>query len=149
LVDSVNALFDTVANLFQGDLSFIQDTARMDLLKVLAVFSLGSLTGLVSLSHFLGYLLKHYKKATFAVIIGFITGSLGVVWPWKNKEFEHDSAGNTMFDSNGQEIIVGYERFFPSEFSFETFFVILFIIVGILIVLSLGWSQKTKIQKHG
>jgi uncharacterized membrane protein len=149
LVDSVNALFDTVANTVQGDFSFTRDPVRIALLKVLVVFSLGSLTGLVSLSHFLGYLLKHFKKTTYAVIIGFITGSLGVVWPWKNKEFEYDAAGNIMVDSNGQEIMVGYQRFFPSEFSFETFFVILLIIVGILIVLSLGWSQKHKTPKHG
>ncbi len=149
LVDSVNALFDTIANTVQGDFSYTRDPVRLALLKVLVVFSLGSLTGLVSLSHFLGYLLKHYKKTTYAVIIGFITGSLGVVWPWKNKEFEYDATGNIRVDSNGHEIIVGYKRFLPSEFSFETFFVILYIIVGILIVLSLGWSQKTKTPKYG
>ncbi|MEL6811492.1 MAG: DUF368 domain-containing protein [Bacteroidota bacterium] len=149
LVDSVNALYDTMANLLQGDLSFTQDSVRIDLLKVLAVFALGSLTGLVSLSHFLGYLLKRYKKATFAVIIGFITGSLGVVWPWKHKEFEYDSAGNIMLDANGEQVLVGYSRFFPSEFSFETFLAILFIIVGVLIVLSLDWYQKINPKKHG
>ncbi|NND62315.1 MAG: DUF368 domain-containing protein, partial [Flavobacteriaceae bacterium] len=46
LVDSVNALFDTIADIVQWDFSFIQNAARMELLKVLAVFSLGSLTGL-------------------------------------------------------------------------------------------------------
>jgi len=149
LVDSVNALFDVIADIFQGDFSFSEDPARTDLLKVLAVFAAGSLIGLVSLSHFLGYLLKRYKKATFAVIIGFITGSLGVVWPWKSKEFDQDSAGNILIDANGQEVIVGYERFFPSEFSFETILAIFFIIVGILIILSLDWYQKMKFQKNG
>jgi uncharacterized membrane protein len=149
LVDSVNALYDTIANIFQGDFSFTSDPIRMKLLGVLAIFALGSLTGLVTLSHFLGYLLKRYKKVTFAVIIGFITGSLGVVWPWKSKEFEYDSAGNILLDANGQEIIQGYQRFFPSEFSFETFLVILFIIVGVLIVLSLDWYQKKKKPIHG
>ena len=149
LVDSVNALFDTLANIFQGDFSFTNDPVRLKLLVVLAVFSLGSLTGLVTLSHFLGYLLKWYKKITFAVIIGFITGSLGVVWPWKHKEFGMDAAGNFLVDANGQKIIQGYSRFFPSEFSFATFLVIFFIIVGILIVLSLDWYQKHKTPKHG
>ena len=149
LVDSVNALFDTIANIFQGDFSFTNDPARLKLLGVLVVFSLGSLTGLVTLSHFLGYLLKRYKQVTFAVIIGFITGSLGVVWPWKLKEFSMDAAGNFLLDANGQKIIQGYSRFFPSEFSFETFLVIFFIIVGILIVLSLDWHQKHKNPNHG
>ncbi|NND63727.1 MAG: DUF368 domain-containing protein, partial [Flavobacteriaceae bacterium] len=145
----VNALFDTIADIVQWDFSFIQNAARMELLKVLAVFSLGSLTGLVSLSHFLGFLLKHYKKATFAVIIGFITGSLGVVWPWKNKEFDTDSNGNILYDANGKEIITGYERYLPSEFSFETFLAIFFIIVGILVVLSLEMYQKRKTRPNG
>jgi len=149
LVDSVNALYDTIANIFQGDFSFTSDPARMELLGVLAVFSLGSLTGLVTLSHFLGYLLKRFKKVTFAVIIGFITGSLGVVWPWKSKEFEYDASGNVLLDANGQEIIQGYSRFLPSEFSFATSLVIFFIIVGVLIVLSLDWYQKKKKSING
>ena len=149
LVDSVNALYDSIANIFQGDFSFTNDPVRMELLGVLAVFALGSLTGLVTLSHFLGFLLKRYKKVTFAVIIGFITGSLGVVWPWKSKEFEYDSYGNILLDANGQEIIQGYRRFLPSEFSFETFLVIFFIIVGVLIVLSLDWYQKKKKPTNG
>lgn len=149
LVDSVNALYDTIANIFQGDFSFTSDAVRMELLGVLAIFSLGSLTGLVTLSHFLGFLLKRFKKVTFAVIIGFITGSLGVVWPWKSKEFEYDSSGNILLDANGQEIIQGYRRFLPSEFSLETFLVIFFIIVGVLIVLSLDWYQKKKNPTHG
>jgi uncharacterized membrane protein len=149
LVDSVNALFDSLADLVNGDVSFLSDPVRIQLLKVLVVFSLGSLTGLVSLSHLLAYVLKRYKKATYAVIIGFIAGSLGVVWPWKNKKFEFDAFGNILYDANGSPVIRGYERFWPSEFSLETFWAILFIIVGILIVLSLDWYQKYRTPQHG
>ncbi|MBT8256358.1 MAG: DUF368 domain-containing protein [Bacteroidia bacterium] len=149
LVDSVNALYDTIFDVFKGDFDFVQDQSRIDLLKVLVIFSLGSLAGLVTLSHFLGYLLKRYKKATFAVIIGFITGSLGVVWPWKNEEFDLDQSGNVLLDANGKEVIVGYQRFFPSEFSFDTFLAIFFIIVGILLVVSLEVYQKRNSPSHG
>lgn len=149
LVDSVNALYDTIADILSMDFSFTEDAVRLDLLKVLLVFALGSLTGLVSLSHFLGFLLKHYKKATFAVIIGFITGSLGVVWPWKNKVLEYDATGNAVLDANGKEIVISYERFFPSEFSFETILVIIFIIVGIMMVVSLEWYQHSNKPRNG
>lgn len=149
LVDAVNALYDTVANIFQGDFAFINNTERIRLLKVLAVFSLGSLTGLVSLSHLLGYVLKRFKKATYAVIIGFITGSLGVVWPWKIKKYSLDSDGSILRDANGREIIQGFDRYIPSEFSFETFLAIFFIFVGILIVLSLDWYHKLKTKTNG
>jgi len=83
LVDSVNVLFDTFVYLFSGDFSFMSDPNHMRLLKVLLVFTLGSVVGLVSLSHLLSYILKRYKNRTLAIIMGFITGSLGVVWPWK------------------------------------------------------------------
>ncbi len=111
LVDSVNALFDTIANIFQWEFSWIYDPERIELLKVLAVFSLGSLVGLVSLSHLLAYVLKRFKKATYAVIIGFIAGSLGVVWPWKEKKYDLDALGKIRFDANGREIITGYNAF--------------------------------------
>tara|TARA_A100000171_G_scaffold52998_1_gene75250 strand:+ start:24537 stop:25562 length:1026 start_codon:yes stop_codon:yes gene_type:complete len=144
LVDAVNALFDTFSDLVQGDTGFISNPERIQMLKILAVFTLGSLTGLVSLSHVLGYVLKRFKKATYAVIIGFIAGSLGVVWPWKTKQIEYDNYGNIIVDANGNEIIKGYDRYWPSDFSFETFWAILFIFVGIALVLSLDIYHKNK-----
>ena len=149
LVDSVNALYNAMTSVLRWDFSFASDPQQLELLSILGVFALGSITGLVSLSHFLGYLLKHYKKATFAVIIGFITGSLGVVWPWKNKVLELDAAGNQLLDANGEVIIVGYDRYIPSEFSLDTGMGILFIFVGIIVVLSLDWYQKMKFPQNG
>lgn len=149
LVDSVNALYDTFSELFQGDFSFLDNQNRIHLLKVLLVFSLGSIVGLVSLSNVLAYLLKHFKKTTNAVIIGFIAGSLGVVWPWKTKVIERDEIGNVIYDTNGREIISSYERYFPSEFSSEIMLAILFIIVGILILLFLDGYHKIKLNSNG
>ncbi len=149
LVDAVNALYDTIADLLRGDTSFTGDPGRLKLLTVLTVFSTGSLVGLVSLSHLLAYVIKHFKQATYAVIIGFITGSLGVVWPWKTKVYDLDANGNIQLDANGREIITDYNRFFPSEFSLETFFAILFIIAGVVIVLSLDWYHSSKNPQNG
>lgn len=149
LVDSVNALYDTFSEVFQGDFSFTKDDHRIHLLKVLVVFSLGSIVGLITLSNVLAYLLKHFKKTTNAVIIGFIVGSLGVVWPWKTKEFETNAMGEIVHDANGRQIINGYERYFPSEFSYEIVLAIFFIIVGVLILLGLDWYYKIKTSRNG
>ena len=148
LVDSVNALFYTIGDVFQWNFEFLDNTERIELLKILLVFSLGSLAGLVSLSHLLAYVLKHFKKATNAVIIGFIAGSLGVVWPWKNKEFEIDSFGNIKVDAEGREVVKDFDRYIPSEFSFETFWAAFFIIIGIIIVVSLERYNKSQ-NKNG
>ena len=149
LVDSVNAFYDTFFDIFQGDFSFIDNQNRIHLLKVLAVFSLGSIVGLVSLSNVLAYLLKHYKKKTNAVIIGFIAGSLGVVWPWKTKVLETDTLGTIIYNNNGREIITSYQRYFPSEFNSEVMFAIIFIIIGILILLFLDGYHKIKLTSNG
>jgi putative membrane protein len=113
LVDSVNALYDTIRDVMMWDLSFTGDAERMRLLQVLFVFSAGSLAGLVSLSHLLGYVLKQYKRQTYAVIIGFITGSLGVVWPWKEKIFKVGCQGEIMLDDNNNPVLDNYDRYFP------------------------------------
>lgn len=145
LVDSVNALYYTIAELILLDFSFIENTERIRLLKVLVSFSLGSLAGLVTFSHLLGFLLKRYKSATYAGIIGFIAGSLGVVWPWKEKVLAKDNLGNIIFDTEGNAILTNYKRFIPNSLDSETLIAIFFIFVGILIVLALGWyGDKTK-----
>lgn len=142
LVDSVNALYETIANIMMMDFSFLEDSARIRLLKVLVVFSLGSLAGLVTLSHMLGFVLKWYKKETYAVIIGFITGSLGVVWPWKEKIYKLNESGQFLLDNNGNKIIDNYARYFPDFYLPETWYTLLYILVGIFIVLGLGWYEK-------
>jgi uncharacterized membrane protein len=141
LVDSVNALFDTISDIIHWEFDFIDDRSRLRLLKVLIVFTFGSVAGLVSLSQFLGFLLKKYKRITYAILIGFITGSLGVVWPWKEKVLEVDQFGNIVYDANGREIIHNYKRFLPTDFGNEFTLAIFFIIVGILILLALDWYQ--------
>jgi len=144
LVDSVNSLYDTMAEVFRGDFSFWNNTERLNTLKILAVFTLGSATGLVTLSHFLGYLLKHRKKITTAVIIGFITGSLGVLWPWKRTIFKMDDMGNTLLDSNGNAVILNYQRYLPNIADMETWGAFFFIIFGIFILLSLDWYGRNR-----
>ncbi|MDF4222984.1 DUF368 domain-containing protein [Maribacter sp. M208] len=144
LVDSVNALYDTFSELLIGDFSFTSNTERLHTLKILAVFTLGSATGLVTLSHLLTYVLKHYKHVTTATILGFITGSLGVVWPWKRTIFKTGVDGESILDTNGKPIIMNYERFLPDLTTVENWTAIFFIIIGISILLLLDWYGKNR-----
>ena len=147
LVDSVNALFDTFSEVLIGDFSFTSNLERLRMLKVLAVFTVGSVVGLVTFSHVLNYILKHYKSVTLASIIGFIVGSLGVVWPFKHTIFKTKATGEFLVDSRGQKIIENYERFLP-ELNTETLIAFFYTIIGIAIVLGLEiYGQKTK-QTH-
>lgn len=146
LVDSVNALYDTIADIFSGNFEFVKNEIRIRMLKVLAVFTLGSVTGLVTFSHILNYILKHYKNITLATIVGFIVGSLGVVWPWKETIFKTNIDGTFLLDSTGKQVIENYQRYLP-EVTSETYWAIAYIALGILIVLGLEWyGQRTRRQ---
>ncbi|WP_435133372.1 DUF368 domain-containing protein [Formosa sp. A9] len=144
LVDSVNALSDTFADILKWNFDFLNNPYRIRLLKVLAIFTLGSVTGLVTFSHLLSYILKHYKSITMASIIGFIVGSLGVVWPWKKTIYKLSNTGDFVLDSTGSKIITNYTRYIP-EFNTETVAAIFFVIFGIAIVLGLEiYGRKTR-----
>lgn len=146
LVDAVNALYDTFAEVFQGDFSFLQNQERLHTLVILGVFTAGSAAGLVTLSHLLGYVLKHFRNITTAVIIGFITGSLGVVWPWKETIFMQDASGQPVLDSNGNRIVVNYERFLPEPANPETWWAVGYILLGIVILVALEWYGKYRLK---
>jgi putative membrane protein len=141
LVDSVNALYDTIKDVFSGDFEFIRDNTRIRMLKVLGVFTIGSFVGLVTFSHLLNYILKHYKNITLATIIGFIIGSLGVVWPWKKTIYQIGKDGAFKLDSTGERIVENYQRYIP-ELNENTFLAIGYIAIGVLIVLGLEWYGK-------
>ena len=143
LVDSVNALSATLIEVFAGNLNFLKDLERIKMLKILLVFTLGSITGLVSFSHLLSYILKRYKNITLSAIIGFIIGSIGVVWPWKKTIYKRNTNNEFLLDSSGAKIIQNYKQYIP-EMNAETCYAILCIITGILIVLILeSYNKKT------
>lgn len=52
-------------------------------IPVILIFAVGAVAGIISFSHLLSWLLKHWHDATVAVLMGFMVGSLNKVWPWK------------------------------------------------------------------
>ncbi len=132
LVDAVNALSITFSEIIVGDYSFLSNSERLELLWILIVFTVGSVAGLVFLSHLLGFVLKKHKKTTYAIIIGFILGSLGVVWPWK-KDI-----------TTPEGIIIGYKRYLPDLLHSEDLIAMGYICIGILIVVVLEVYGKRK-----
>ncbi len=120
MVDSVNALYFTIIESLSFDFTYINDSERLYLLKVLILFTLGSICGLVFLSNVLSSLLKNYKTITISIIVGFIAGSLIGVWPWKDED------------------ITGSLSLFIPDFSIsQTWITILNILIGILFVVLL------------
>lgn len=51
-------------------------------------FIFGALFGIIIFSRILSWLLKHFHTATLMVLIGFLIGSLYVIWPYQDRTFE-------------------------------------------------------------
>ncbi|TLX76589.1 DUF368 domain-containing protein [Labilibacter sediminis] len=107
-------------------------------MKILLPVAAGAGIGLVAFSHFLSWLLKKYHNQTIAMLTGFILGSLGILWPWKE----------AITQTFGEKIkTIGYDWFLPSV-NTEFYLAVLFIILGIAsiwITEALG-SKKTKLD---
>lgn len=59
----------------------------MDALWVLVPFGLGLVIGIMMFSRVLSWLLHHYYAITLCVLVGFMIGSLYVIWPFQDREY--------------------------------------------------------------
>ncbi|MGY8954610.1 MAG: DUF368 domain-containing protein [Flavobacteriales bacterium] len=116
--------------ILMGNYELLMVTAITELnILLLSVFFLGSAFGLMSFSHILSWVFKHYKNQTLALLTGFILGSLSIIWPWK------EVAESIIIKGKGK--IIAYNWYFPNELNTETILAILLILVGILSVYAL------------
>lgn len=102
-------------------------------LGTLSLFVGGCIVGLLSFSRVLSWMFSSFKTTTFALLGGFMLGSLNKVWPWKY---------TTAYTINrhGEEIPLVQENISP--FSFESLtgepallmYSLLLMIVGVLMV---------------
>ena len=143
LVDSVNELLYVVTSLITGNFDVLDDPEKIRYLKIISVFTAGSVFGLVSISHVLGYVLKRWNAIVTAVIIGFITGSLGIVWPWKEAVYLVDKDTFSL-DNKGNKIVENYRRFMPDLSSLETWIAIFCIVLGIALILIIDYYGRKK-----
>ena len=128
LVDSVNELFRAIKDTLTGDLSFINDKARIKLIKTMIIFILGSITGLVFFVNILSFILKKFYSITISLIIGFITGSIICLWPWRSLSINNE--------------VVYY---MPNEINKETISIVICVILGASFVYILEkYGRKVK-----
>jgi len=85
LVDAVNAVLEFSVKLFQDPSAYAALSQEYnELLTILIVFVGGSVVGLVSISNLLHYIIVRFERKLNALIIGFIIGSLSILWPWSD-----------------------------------------------------------------
>jgi uncharacterized membrane protein len=129
LVDSVNELINLLYFTFGIDSSI---NVNFNLIKILIVFSLGSLIGLSVLSKLLNYLITNYKNIINQIIIGFVSGSLFIVWPWKKVIIENTKNVNKIINSENNS---NYFKYLPDITENSNITALACIIFGFIIVL--------------
>jgi len=61
----------------------------LEALTILSIFGLGVLTGISLFSRVLSWTLHRYTRPTLLVLIGFLIGSIVVIWPWQERSYEY------------------------------------------------------------
>lgn len=79
-------------------------------LVLIASFACGAGVGLLAFSHLLNFLLKRFFEPTLAVLIGFLLGSLNLIWPWK-------VVTQTYIDRHGVEKTLSSMNVLPSDYA--------------------------------
>ena len=70
-----------------SQIGMIGGEQTMDGIIGIIPFALGAIVGLALFSRFLSWLLGKYHAQTISVLIGFLIGSLFVIWPYQHREF--------------------------------------------------------------
>ncbi|HEX9650981.1 MAG TPA: DUF368 domain-containing protein [Cyclobacteriaceae bacterium] len=113
-------------------------------LAIIGVFIAGAITGLLSFSRAISWLLKNYHNSAIALLSGFMIGSLNKIWPWKIITLFREN-------SEGEQIPLLEKNVLPAQYFQETgndpfiFQAILFVAVGIFIVVLL---EKISISRN-
>ncbi len=105
-------------------------------IPVIIVFVMGCFLGLLGFSHFLSWILTHYRFPTLALLAGFMIGSLNKVWPWKEVvafRLNHEGIQVPAFDKSvwpGRYLeVTGQDP--------QLFYAILFAAAGIFLVVAI------------
>lgn len=113
----------------------------------LFLFIGGCVAGLLSFSHVLSWMFKHYKPMTLALLGGFMLGSLNKVWPWKQTI-------ESVIDRHGKEIPLVQHNILPH--TYETlhtepaymWYAIMLMILGLAMVVVLEKiGQKSAVNE--
>lgn len=117
-------------------------------LVMLSYFLAGCIVGLLSFSHFLGWLLRRFRAKTLALLTGFLFGSLSVIWPWKE-------VVQTRINSRGEEVPFIQNNVLPAVYEQATGLdsqwpaCVLAMLVGITLVFGIEWLAAKLAQGSG
>lgn len=115
-------------------------TGQEGALLIVASFGLGCLIGLALFAKLLTWTFKTYPNRTFALLTGFMIGSLNKLWPWRNPI-------TTRLNSSGEEVPILEANVLPGDYlGGEPYLiaVIIAILAGLAVVFFLEATASEK-----
>jgi len=94
---------------------------RFDILIPIVI---GAFVGLLGFSYLLSWVFKRFRNQTIGILTGFIFGSLGIIWPWKEEVLQH---------FGDKEKVIGYNWLLP-EINIQFAIAIGIMILGFLAI---------------
>ena len=124
--------------LLLGKYQFILQAVGELNIPVLALFLAGAVAGIVSFSHLLSWLLRHWHDVTVATLMGFMIGSLNKVWPWKE-------VLETYTDSHGEIQPLVEANVWPERFDMQA---VLLCVAGFMVIYGIELAARAIVRKR-
>ena len=119
----VNALTSTIDALKEFQFAAVGKTC----LEVILPAGVGAVTGLLTFSRVLSWLLNRYYTVTVAVLIGFMAGSLRRIWPYKE-------ILSTRTDRHGDEVPLEWQNILPETINSSVLFALFLAVAGFIVL---------------
>lgn len=141
LMGSYETVIGTINKFREGIVKFDMAVLGEALMK-LSVFALGAIIGLKSFSKILHWMFEKHKNTTLALLIGFMTGSLNKVWPWKQ-------VLETRSNSHGEVVPFLEKSIMPQNFEGnpQVMTAIILAIVGFVVIFGME-KMASKLGKN-
>ncbi len=101
--------------------------------EILIPIVIGAFIGLLGFSYLLSWVFKRFRDQTIAVLTGFIFGSLGIIWPWKNELIQQ---------FGDKEKVIGYDWLLP-EINLQFAIAISIMLLGVISI----WLMEYMVEK--
>lgn len=121
--------------ILMGNYQLVMIDAINDLrFDILLPVVLGSVVGLLGFSYILSWVFKKFRNQTISTLTGFILGSLGIIWPWKNEIIQSFS---------GKDKVIGYDYHLPL-INTEFYIALALIVLGFVTI----WLMEFQASKN-
>ncbi|MCH2043001.1 MAG: DUF368 domain-containing protein [Saprospiraceae bacterium] len=119
-------------------------TFESEALLVLVVFGAGCILGLATFSRVLSWTFKKFRNPTFAVLTGFMIGSLNKIWPWRHNVKGLDEDGNMVTDPTLMDKVIESVNVSPMSYNGDNYLVLAIVaaVVGFGIVFAFEFFTK-------